>query len=198
MVNAKEVKIWCFIGPSGTGKTYLTKKAIKYLNNKKENTVGEIVSHTTRPMRVGEEEGKHYYFVDEKTFNELEKVEETTYAGNHYCISKQEIDRVLSKYKKIFVVVEINGYRQLKEAFGDEVGAVFIETPIELLEKRLILRGDKPEDIKKRMDNLKNSNEMDNKKYCDFSFYNTWPEENIKVNNEMLFCQMCENDLKIS
>lgn len=188
MKNAKKVKIWCFIGPSGTGKTHLTKEFIDTINEEMPNSVGEIVSHTTRQKRKGEIDGKHYYFVNDEEFDKLEKVEQTCYAGNRYCISKKEVERVLSQYKKIFVVVEINGYKQLKEAYGDMVGSVFIKSPKDLLETRMILRGDKPEDVKKRLNHLEETNELSNDKYCDFVFENKWPTVKTEDIKNMFYC----------
>jgi guanylate kinase len=195
-MDAKNVKIWCFIGPSGTGKTHLTNRAVSYFNAQGENNIGTIVSHTTRAMRAGETDGVDYYFISKKEFDKLDKAESTCYAGNYYCISKEEVSRILNNYKKVFVVVEINGYRQLKEAYGDEAASVFIETPEELLEERLKMRGDSPENINIRMANLKQSNEMENKKYCDFVFKNEFPAEPEEKTLKD-FYEMCINDLKL-
>ena len=54
--------------PSGAGKTTLTKKIAE--DNK--NFIISI-SHTTRKPRPNEIDGKDYYFVDDKKFDDLNK-----------------------------------------------------------------------------------------------------------------------------
>jgi len=68
--------IYILIGPSGSGKTAIG-------NN---SGLVELKSHTTRNKREGENEGNPYYFITEEEFFELDKVEETEYNGNYYCL----------------------------------------------------------------------------------------------------------------
>ena len=55
------------VGPSGAGKGTL----IDFLTSKFPEAFGFSVSYTTRPMRPGEEDGKHYNFVTKEKFNEM-------------------------------------------------------------------------------------------------------------------------------
>lgn len=48
------------------------------------DSLAELVSHTTRAPRVGETNGKDYFFVTKEEFDKLAKVESTCYAGNYY------------------------------------------------------------------------------------------------------------------
>ena len=52
--------------PSGAGKTSL----VNALVSQQEN-IALSVSHTTRPSRDGEEDGKDYFFVSDETFAEM-------------------------------------------------------------------------------------------------------------------------------
>ena len=61
-------KIFCLMGKSSTGKDTIFKR----LTEDEELNLKTIVSYTTRPIRDGEEEGKEYFFVDEKRLKELE------------------------------------------------------------------------------------------------------------------------------
>ena len=67
---AKEKKGMMFVlsSPSGTGKTTLTKKLAE--NNK---NFAISISHTTRKPRPNEINGKDYYFVSKKEFEDLLK-----------------------------------------------------------------------------------------------------------------------------
>ena len=53
-------------GPSGAGKTSLCKEVLKRFS-----WLRAAVSHTTRPPRPGEEDGKDYFFVDPETFDRM-------------------------------------------------------------------------------------------------------------------------------
>ncbi len=62
-------KIILFMGPSSSGKNIIKNRLIK------ENKFAfkEIIMSTTRPMRIGEVEGREYYFKTEKEMLELEE-----------------------------------------------------------------------------------------------------------------------------
>jgi guanylate kinase len=49
--------------PSGAGKSTLVNALLE-----REPTISLSISHTTRPPRVGEEYGRHYYFVERGEF----------------------------------------------------------------------------------------------------------------------------------
>jgi len=50
--------------PSGAGKTTISRKILDA-----DDEIKLSVSVTTRPMRPGEEDGVHYYFVDDAKFD---------------------------------------------------------------------------------------------------------------------------------
>ena len=91
-----------------------------------------VISHTTRPMRPEESEGNPYYFITDNEMcslsinNKLVEAREydSIYGKWFYAVSKDEI----SDDKKYIVVVDINGYKQLKEYFGNRIIGIFIES----------------------------------------------------------------------
>lgn len=123
-------------GPSLTGKTTLA----NLLEN--EGFV-EVVSTTTRPMRKGEINGKHYNFVTREQFKEMKNsglmIEEVEVNGNFYGVSRPAVESILKQGKNATVVVEPHGAQQV----GDycklnniPVFKVFIDNPVELLISR--------------------------------------------------------------
>lgn len=156
--------IWALVGPSGSGKTTVGMGTLKKLG------IPEIVSHTTRAPRVGEEEGVTYYYVTKEDFDKLEKVEEVCYAGNYYCTSKNEIERKFEIADELGIIVSIEGVEALKEVYGDAVKAIFMNVNREECIKRMIARGDSEEAIESRKRKFEESNEFDNGKYCDFIY----------------------------
>lgn len=115
--------IFVLLGKSGAGKSSLAKAVSKHLN------IREIVSTTSRPKREGEIDGKDYYY---KSYEEMEEiaindgfVEYTCYNNWYYGVEKSEIDNMSGN---CIVVVEPNGYKQFKEAYGDRVIPIYIQT----------------------------------------------------------------------
>lgn len=156
-------KIYCLIGASGSGKTAIAKALIKL-------GMSEIVSHTTRKAREGEVHGYDYYFVSNEEFDTIDKAEFASYGGNRYCISTDELNSKFKSNNNIVVVVEMNGYKQLKEncsSFADVI-SIYVKTDINTMKERMLIRNDKIEDIQKRLDNALSTNEFDNEFLTDY------------------------------
>ena len=153
------------IGPSGCGKSFIA----SYL---KENGFVGYVTHTTRPMRVGEIQDVSYHFVDIDTFMKTKTIESNEYpagSGKYYGLSVKEVEE--KSDKNVVAVLDINGAMALKKAFPD-TKIVFVWAPIELLEERMRSRGDSEESIKERLENVTKSREYENCKYADYILNN--------------------------
>ena len=85
--------------PSGAGKTTLVKKIIKNKN------YSVSISHTTRPARPSEKNGKDYFFTSKNNFKKLIKAKKfLEYAKvfeNYYGSSKDLIIKKLKKGKNV-------------------------------------------------------------------------------------------------
>lgn len=150
-------KLLIFSAPSGSGKTTL----VKYLLANIEN-ICFSVSATSRQPRVGETEGKEYYFVSAEMFRKkIEKNEflewEEVYEGVFYGTLFSEVERLRSEGHTVLFDVDVVGGLNIKKFYGDEALAVFIEAPsVEVLEQRLLKRSsDSPESIQKRLEKAK-------------------------------------------
>ena len=55
-------KIFCIMGKSSTGKDSIYRTLI----NRKNFNLKKIIPYTTRPVRVGEQNGREYYFCEKK------------------------------------------------------------------------------------------------------------------------------------
>lgn len=159
--------IFLITAPSGAGKTSLVNELSKSL------FWNECISHTTRPMRKGEIEGKTYYYIDEKSFLLAKKAdvfaEAVMYDGHHYGISNAEILRVEKLGRHIAIIVEYDGYTQIKEKYPDAVG-VFLYMSKEDCMANMLLRGDT---IKKANDRIeKYDEEIENRGEYDYVIKN--------------------------
>jgi guanylate kinase len=138
--------------PSGAGKTTLSRMLIAETPDLKMS-----VSATTRPMRPGEADGKDYYFVDHKRFEEMvsggELLEWATVFGNRYGTPKGPVDAALAAGQDVLFDIDWQGTQQLRSRSPNDVVSVFILPPsATALEQRLHTRAqDSDEVIRGRM-----------------------------------------------
>jgi len=133
--------------PSGAGKTTLTKKLAE---NNKNFTIS--ISHTTRKPRPNEINGKDYYFVSRKEFEDLEKkdnfFESANIFSNSYGTSKKPVIKMLSQGKDVLFDIDWQGTDQLKKIENLSIVTFFIVPPnLETLKKRLLNRHEGQENL---------------------------------------------------
>jgi guanylate kinase len=140
--------------PSGGGKGTLIHEVRGILPE-----LGFSVSHTTRPMRFGEEEGREYYFLDRHRFEQKvaagEFVEYAIVHGNLYGTSLAEVEKWKDSGKDLIVEVDVQGALAILQKMPDCV-SIFIQPPsFEVLEARLTARA--TEDMNELTTRLRNS-----------------------------------------
>ncbi|MDP5255245.1 MULTISPECIES: guanylate kinase [unclassified Vibrio] len=143
--------------PSGAGKSSL----ISALLEKNPTYAMKVsVSHTTRDMRPGEEDGVHYHFVSRGEFESLIAegafLEHAEVFGNYYGTSRPWIEQTLEQGIDVFLDIDWQGARQIREQMP-LARSIFILPPSNSeLERRLTTRGqDSKEVIAKRMSEAK-------------------------------------------
>jgi len=114
------------------------------------------VSHTTRPPRPGEKDGRDYHFVSREEFQHLldegDFLEYAEVYGNWYGTSRRSLQRQLEDGKIVLLDIDWQGARQIRQAFPDAVSVYIMPPSIQELENRLRKRGQDPEQvIKKRL-----------------------------------------------
>jgi len=124
--------------PSGAGKTSLVHALLHELPG-----IGVSVSHTTRPMRPGEVQGRDYHFVD---------VDALVF-GNHYGTSRSGVDAVLASGRDLVLEIDWQGARRVRELVPGAVSVFIMPPSLEELRRRLEHRGkDGPDTIARRME----------------------------------------------
>jgi len=143
--------LFVITAPSGTGKSSLCWAAIEHVDN-----LAFSVSHTTRPPRINEKEGRDYYFVDENTFKRMvskdEFLEWAVVYDRYYGTSKAEIERARRRGVDLLIEIDRQGARQIREKLPDAVGIIIVPPSLEVLRERLKERGtESEEEIERRL-----------------------------------------------
>jgi len=131
--------------PSGGGKGTLIKEVRDMLPE-----LGYSCSHTTRPKRFGEEEGREYFFISEEEFNRRieagDFLEHANVHGHLYGTSLAESRKVFNTGRDLIVEVDVQGALQIMERLTEASVSIFILPPsFEVLRARLTSRATESE-----------------------------------------------------
>lgn len=165
--------------PSGAGKTTLANLLLKV-----DKHLHSSVSYTTRPMREGEEHGKHYYFTDKETFLKMAKegkfLEYAEVFGNYYGTPKSLVEKYLNNGEDVIFDIDWQGNRSLSKMARADVVSVFILPPSKKeLMTRLVKRAqDAHETIELRM--AKANSELHHWQEYDYTIVNKDLDESLK------------------
>jgi len=148
--------IFIISGPSGVGEDSVIEGLKKYL------PIERIITTTSREMRKGDIEGKTYYFVTKKQFEEKIKNDEMAewakeYNDNFYGVTKEELNRIAKSDKIGIWKIEYKGVIFAKKNYP-AVKSIFIAPPnLETLIKRIKKRDPEISDeyIQERMNYTK-------------------------------------------
>ena len=138
--------------PSGAGKSTLVARLLA-----SSPGLAFSVSHTTRPPRAGEKNGREYFFVSEPEFRSMitrdEFVEWADVFGHLYGTSRRELEAAEAVGADILLDIDVQGHRQIKERLPETVSVFILPPSFAELERRLRRRhSDAPDDIARRLD----------------------------------------------
>jgi len=115
--------------PSGGGKTTITRE----IRARQPTLFGYSVSATTRKARPGERDGEAYHFLTRDEFLRRQRAGEflewAEYAGELYGTLRNEVDRVLKSGKHVLLDVEVQGARQVRQAYPSPASLVVFVIP---------------------------------------------------------------------
>ena len=143
--------LYIISAPSGAGKSSLVKALIDI-----EPQIRVSVSHTTRAMRPGEENGVHYHFVGREEFVKMiehgDFLERAEVFGNLYGTSQSYLQQTLDEGHDLILEIDWQGAEQVRKLMP-QARSIFILPPSQqALRERLDKRGqDSAEIIDGRM-----------------------------------------------
>jgi guanylate kinase len=122
--------------PSGGGKTTIARELLG-----RRTDLGYSVSCTTRAPRVGEVEGRDYYFLSRAEFERRrdagEFAESAQVHENMYGTLRSEVERVLRAGKHVVMDIDVQGARQFTRAFPESVTIFVLPPSADVLLERL-------------------------------------------------------------
>ncbi|AFZ56154.1 guanylate kinase [Anabaena cylindrica FACHB-243] len=144
-------KLIVLTGPSGVGKGTLMRSLLQ-----RHPEFYYSVSATTRSPRPGETNGKNYYFISRKEFEQLvaqgEFLEWAEFAGNYYGTPREAVLNHIQSGKLVVLEIELEGARQIRNSFPSALSIFILPPSFSELEKRIRGRGqDSQEAIARRL-----------------------------------------------
>lgn len=136
-------------GPSGTGKGTVCKALLD------KNDFWISVSATTRSPRVGEIDGKSYYFLAKEEFvSKISNDDFLEYAevyGNFYGTPKSKVLEMIEQGRDVILEIDIQGALKVKDNYPEGVFIFILPPSMEELKNRITKRGtETPESLMTR------------------------------------------------
>ncbi len=132
--------------PSGAGKTSLVKALLE-----QDTQVRVSVSHTTRAMRPGEQNGIDYNFITMDQFDALIAenlfLEYADVFTNKYGTSRVWVEDELNRGVDVILEIDWQGAQQVRALMPDAVSVFILPPSQEELRKRLTGRGQDGEEV---------------------------------------------------
>jgi|TARA_B100000446_G_scaffold184679_1_gene207210 guanylate kinase len=152
VIMADKGTLYIVSAPSGAGKTSLVAALVE-----KVPRLRISVSHTTRTMRPGEEDGVNYHFTDRDSFvRQVEQgrfLEHAEVFGNLYGTSADWVKQTLNGGEDVILEIDWQGATQIRKQLPDAVSIFILPPSLDILAQRL--RGRETDDdavIQRRLD----------------------------------------------
>ena len=147
----KQGTLFIVTAPSGAGKTSLVNELLHQIKN-----LLVSVSHTTRPIRPGETNGKNYHFINERRFLSMlsngDFLETADVYGYKYGTSSKWVNAELGRGNDVILEIDWQGAIQIKDQFPSACSIFILPPSLEALIDRLHKRQqDDDETIARRM-----------------------------------------------
>ncbi len=137
--------------PSGTGKTTLVERLVQCVPGLRMSR-----SYTSRPARIGEQDGVDYNFITREQFegmvHEGQFLEWADVFGNYYGTAAADTEALLTRGEDVVLVIDVQGARQVRSRGIETIGIFVLPPSAAVLVQRLRGRSkDSEEQIRRRL-----------------------------------------------
>ena len=138
--------------PSGSGKSTLVQRLLAAMPGLRFS-----VSYTTRAPRLGEKNGREYFFVSPQKFRRMvaagEFIEWAEVFGQLYGTAQKQLRVAQEAGQDVLLDIDVQGHAQLRRKLPEAVSIFVLPPSYGELERRLRRRhSDAPEVIERRLD----------------------------------------------
>lgn len=152
MARGAEQQFFIVSGPSGSGKTTVVERLLRDVPD-----LMFSISCTTRPPRVGEQDGREYHFVSKDEFEAMlvrdELLEHANIFGEYYGTPRRNLEEARRLGKDLLLDIDVLGARQVKGRLPEAVAILLVPPSAQELERRLTARAqDRPDVIRRRLE----------------------------------------------
>ena len=181
--------------PSGAGKTSLVAALLEQCQG-----IQVSVSHTTRPMRPGEQDGQSYHFVTQAAFEEMLNraafLEHARVFNHYYGTSQQWVDEKLATGTDVILEIDWQGAAQIKRLRPQAVSVFILPPSRDALLQRLTNRGQDDEaTITRRMEQA--TSEISHYGEADYIVVNDRFERALEELEALVECQRLRCEAQI-
>jgi len=143
--------VYVVSAPSGAGKTSLVNRLLEV-----DDQLKLSISHTTRPPRAGEVDGRHYHFASAEAFRagiEADRfLEHARVFGHFYGTARAQVERYRDAGFDVLLEIDWQGASQIRARLDGCSGIFIVPPSLQALRERLEGRGqDSAETIAARM-----------------------------------------------
>jgi guanylate kinase len=150
--RAPRGQLFIVSAPSGTGKTTVVERLVQCLPGLRMSR-----SYTSRPARIGEQDGVDYNFITRQQFEMMVRegrfLEWADVFGNYYGTAAADTDALLARGEDVVLVIDVQGARQVRSRGIETIGIFVLPPSAAVLGQRLRGRSkDSEEQIRRRLE----------------------------------------------
>ncbi|MGB3394374.1 MAG: guanylate kinase [Stenotrophomonas sp.] len=138
--------LYIVAAPSGAGKSSIVNATLA-----RDAQIALSVSFTSRAMRPGEENGRHYHFVSAAEFERMiaagDFFEHARVHGDWKGTARQSVEPQLAAGKDVLLEIDWQGARQVREKVPDAVSVFILPPSKQALDERMRKRGQDSEAV---------------------------------------------------
>jgi guanylate kinase len=139
-ISGRRGLVICVSGPSGVGKGTVIGKVREIAPE-----MAYSVSVTTRPPRIGEQEGVDYFFRSQADFEVMlaqdEILESDIYCGHYYGTPRKFLDELVSRGIDVLMDITIHGSLAVMANYAEAIPVFLLPPSFTELKRRLLKRG---------------------------------------------------------